>query len=295
MEENLPLLLELNGRGGEPGRRAVHALLDEVGLSGPCRPRSRSGSRGASSSAWRWPARWSTTPTWCSPTSRPATSISTPGARSSQLLDRRTRQAGKTLVMATHASEVAGLADRTLRLQDGRLVAGEPPADGPGRCSAPGHPISPGIHGRARSPSSASRSASPSWSRSTWLAQSARRALSLSADAVAGSGYSPDHRRSRRPPRGSLPAAPGRGRRAARGAGGGGSRLAAPDFPGRTFQLIGVDPFAEAPFRPRLQRAAARAPLQIVALLVEPRAVVVGESTARDLEGSRPAHGSGCA
>jgi hypothetical protein len=30
--------------------------------------------------------------------------------------------------MVTHAAEVAGLADRMLRLQDGRLVAGELPA-----------------------------------------------------------------------------------------------------------------------------------------------------------------------
>jgi putative ABC transport system ATP-binding protein len=38
------------------------------------------------------------------------------------LLDRLTRRAGRTMVMATHSSEVVGLADRTFRLQDGRLV-----------------------------------------------------------------------------------------------------------------------------------------------------------------------------
>jgi putative ABC transport system ATP-binding protein len=39
-----------------------------------------------------------------------------------ELLDRLTRRAGRTMVMATHSSEVVGLADRRFRLQDGRLV-----------------------------------------------------------------------------------------------------------------------------------------------------------------------------
>ena len=38
------------------------------------------------------------------------------------LLDRLTRRAGRTMVMATHSPEVVGLADRIFRLQDGRLV-----------------------------------------------------------------------------------------------------------------------------------------------------------------------------
>jgi putative ABC transport system ATP-binding protein len=39
-----------------------------------------------------------------------------------------TRRAGKTMVMVTHAPEVVGLADRLLRIQDGRLVAEGAPA-----------------------------------------------------------------------------------------------------------------------------------------------------------------------
>jgi putative ABC transport system ATP-binding protein len=39
------------------------------------------------------------------------------------LLDRLTRQAGKTMIMVTHSPEVVGVADRILRLQDGHLVA----------------------------------------------------------------------------------------------------------------------------------------------------------------------------
>ena len=38
------------------------------------------------------------------------------------LLDRMTRVAGKTLVMATHSREVIGMADRVLMIEDGRLA-----------------------------------------------------------------------------------------------------------------------------------------------------------------------------
>src|SRR5262245_48541464 len=38
------------------------------------------------------------------------------------LLDRLTRRAGRTMVMATHSAEVVGLADRIFRIEDGRLV-----------------------------------------------------------------------------------------------------------------------------------------------------------------------------
>ena len=38
------------------------------------------------------------------------------------LLDRLTRRAGKTLLMATHSPEVVGIADRVFRIEDGRLV-----------------------------------------------------------------------------------------------------------------------------------------------------------------------------
>jgi putative ABC transport system ATP-binding protein len=39
-----------------------------------------------------------------------------------QLLDTLTRQAGKNLVMVTHSEEVIGIADRVLRLKDGKLI-----------------------------------------------------------------------------------------------------------------------------------------------------------------------------
>lgn len=38
------------------------------------------------------------------------------------LLDRLTRQAGKTMLMVTHSQEVVGIADRIFTIQDGKLV-----------------------------------------------------------------------------------------------------------------------------------------------------------------------------
>jgi putative ABC transport system ATP-binding protein len=47
------------------------------------------------------------------------------GRRVIELLDRLTRQAGKTLVMATHGQEVMGVADRIVSIEAGRLVERE--------------------------------------------------------------------------------------------------------------------------------------------------------------------------
>ena len=43
------------------------------------------------------------------------------GVQVLELLDRLTRQAGKTMVMATHSRRVVGVADRILRIEDGHL------------------------------------------------------------------------------------------------------------------------------------------------------------------------------
>ena len=112
--------------------------------------------------------------------------------------------------------------------------------------------------------------------------ESARRTLGLSADAVTGrathqvtggpAGLDEAVYVRLRVERGLRPAAP-----VVEG------HVSAPDFPGRGLRILGVDPFAEAPFRPHFRPVAARAPLEIGALLVEPGAVVVGETTARDL------------
>jgi len=44
------------------------------------------------------------------------------GARVLDLLDSLTRRAGRNLVMVTHSEEVVGVADRVLRLKDGKLI-----------------------------------------------------------------------------------------------------------------------------------------------------------------------------
>lgn len=43
------------------------------------------------------------------------------GQRVLELLDRLTRQAGKTMIMVTHSAEAASFADRVLRLHEGKL------------------------------------------------------------------------------------------------------------------------------------------------------------------------------
>ena len=46
------------------------------------------------------------------------------GVQVLELLDRLTRQAGKTMVMATHSRRVVGVADRILRIEGGHLAGG---------------------------------------------------------------------------------------------------------------------------------------------------------------------------
>jgi putative ABC transport system ATP-binding protein len=126
VEENLLLPLELNGRGGEPGRRAVHALLDEVGLRDRAAtfPERLSGGEQQRVAVARALVHDPDLVLADEPTGN--LDLDT-GRQVLQLLDRMTRRAGKTLVIVTHAAEVAGLADRVLRLHEGRLVPGDVP------------------------------------------------------------------------------------------------------------------------------------------------------------------------
>src|SRR5262245_13646712 len=59
--------------------------------------------------------------------------------------------------------------------------------------------------------------------------------------------------------------------------------LAAPDFPGTAFHLLGVDPFAEAPFRSLLGSGSEPRVDDVSALLVRPGAVLMSRDTARRL------------
>ncbi|MDA8220016.1 MAG: FtsX-like permease family protein, partial [Dehalococcoidales bacterium] len=60
------------------------------------------------------------------------------------------------------------------------------------------------------------------------------------------------------------------------------SDVAAVDFPGRTFHLLGVDPFAEGPFRPYLSGAGGTN-ADLSALLVRPGSVLLASDTAAEL------------
>ena len=61
------------------------------------------------------------------------------------------------------------------------------------------------------------------------------------------------------------------------------SHVAAADSPGRVFHLLGVDPFAEAPFRPYVTRLGAGARTDIAAFLTTPATGLIAAVTARTL------------
>ena len=61
------------------------------------------------------------------------------------------------------------------------------------------------------------------------------------------------------------------------------SHVAAGDSPGRVFHLLGVDPFAEAPFRPYMTRLGAGARTDIAAFLTTPATGLIAAATARTL------------
>ncbi len=123
--ENVLLPLELNGRAGAAGRTVAQAMLEAVGL----------GDRGAS-----YPDRLSGGEQQRVAIARalvhdPALILADEptgnldaetGRQVLDLLDRLTRQAGKTMVMVTHSPEVVGVADRVLRMVEGRLVEDAP-------------------------------------------------------------------------------------------------------------------------------------------------------------------------
>ena len=119
------------------------------------------------------------------------------GARVLALLGELNREIGVTILLATHAPDVAAAASRVIRMRDGRLRALRirlPTADS--RLPAP--PMSPGClassssaawrrsaRGRSR-PWSASRSASPSSSPSGWPTPAPCAGFETALDTVAG-------------------------------------------------------------------------------------------------------------
>jgi putative ABC transport system ATP-binding protein len=121
VEENLRLPLELNGRPRDAARERAAALLAEVGLAGreAAFPEHLSGGEQQRVAVARALVHEPLLVLADEPTGN--LDLDT-GRQVLELLDRLTRQAGRTMVMATHSAEVMGLADRIFRLQDGRLV-----------------------------------------------------------------------------------------------------------------------------------------------------------------------------
>jgi putative ABC transport system ATP-binding protein len=121
VEENLRLPLELNGRRGDDATARVRSLLAEVGLAerGPAFPEELSGGEQQRVAVARALVHEPSLVLADEPTGN--LDLET-GRQVIDLLDRLTRRAGRTMVMATHSPEVVGLADRIFRLQNGRLV-----------------------------------------------------------------------------------------------------------------------------------------------------------------------------
>jgi len=121
VEENLLLPLELKGRVFPEERRAALELLEEVGLADRARtwPDRLSGGEQQRVAVARALAHDPLLVLADEPTGN--LDLET-GLQVLELLDRLTRQAGKTMVMVTHSPEVVGIADRVFRIAEGNLV-----------------------------------------------------------------------------------------------------------------------------------------------------------------------------
>ena len=121
VEENLLLPLELKGRARPEERRAALALLAEVGLADRAAsfPDRLSGGEQQRVAVARALSHDPLLVLADEPTGNLDLEN---GLAVLGILDRLTRSAGKTLVIATHSPEVVGLADRVFRIEECRLV-----------------------------------------------------------------------------------------------------------------------------------------------------------------------------
>jgi len=121
VEENLRLPLELIGESGDGARGRAAALLGELGLADRARtfPEHLSGGEQQRVAVARALVHEPALVLADEPTGN--LDLET-GRQVLELLDRLTRRAGRTMVIATHSAEVAGLADRVLRLESGRRL-----------------------------------------------------------------------------------------------------------------------------------------------------------------------------
>jgi putative ABC transport system ATP-binding protein len=121
VEENLLLPLELKGRVSPEERRAARDLLAEIGLADRANtwPDRLSGGEQQRVAVARALAHDPLLVLADEPTGN--LDLET-GLQVLEILDRLTRQAGKTMVMVTHSPEVVGIADRVFRIAEGNLV-----------------------------------------------------------------------------------------------------------------------------------------------------------------------------
>ena len=121
VEENLLLPLELKGRVSASQRKSALDLLTEVGLGDRAGsyPDRLSGGEQQRVAVARALAHDPLLVLADEPTGN--LDLET-GLQVLEILDRLTRQAGKTMVMVTHGREVVGLADRVFRVDNGKLV-----------------------------------------------------------------------------------------------------------------------------------------------------------------------------
>jgi putative ABC transport system ATP-binding protein len=122
VEENLLLPVELKGRVSPAQRRSALDLLAEVGLADRAAsyPDRLSGGEQQRLAVARALAHDPLLVLADEPTGN--LDLET-GLQVLEILDRLSRQAGKTMVMATHSPEVIGMADRVFRIEDCRLAA----------------------------------------------------------------------------------------------------------------------------------------------------------------------------
>jgi putative ABC transport system ATP-binding protein len=124
--ENVQLPAELGGLAPEDAAAAARALLTEVGLEGRERafPDRLSGGEQQRVAVARALVRGPRLLLADEPTGN----LDDAAGRSVlALLDRVTRRAGRTLLLVTHSPQVAAVADRTFAIEDGHVVALEPP------------------------------------------------------------------------------------------------------------------------------------------------------------------------
>jgi putative ABC transport system ATP-binding protein len=121
VEENLLLPLELKGKVSSGERRSALDLLAEVGLAErmDSYPDRLSGGEQQRLAVARALAHDPLLVLADEPTGN--LDLET-GLQVLEILDRLSRRAGKTMVMATHSPEVVGMADRVFRIEDCRLV-----------------------------------------------------------------------------------------------------------------------------------------------------------------------------